>query len=68
MKLQQNGGMSDEGVLLDELEKLGKNTYMRKSECVDSWFVINWCPVIVSKRQQVSPILSLAVISLLIDQ
>ena len=29
---------------------------------------INWCPVIVSNRQQVSPILSLAVISLLIDQ
>ena len=39
MKLQQNVGMSDEGVLLDELEKLGKNTYMRKSECGDSWFV-----------------------------
>ena len=33
-----------------------------------SAFVINWCPVIVSNRQQVSPILSLAVISLLIDQ
>ena len=30
--------------------------------------VLNWCPVIVSKRQQVSPILSLVVISLLIDQ
>ena len=30
--------------------------------------IINWCPVIVSNRQQVSPILSLAVISLLIDQ
>ena len=29
---------------------------------------LNWCPVIVSNRQQVSPILSLAVISLLIDQ
>ena len=29
--------------------------------------VLNWCPVIAS-RQQVSPILSLAVISLLIDQ
>ena len=29
---------------------------------------INWCPVIVSNRQQVSSILSLAVISLLIDQ
>ena len=30
--------------------------------------LLNWCPVIVSIRQQVSPILSLAVISLLIDQ
>ena len=29
---------------------------------------LNWCPVIVSIRQQVSPILSLVVISLLIDQ
>ena len=29
---------------------------------------LNWCPVIVSNRQQVSPILSLAVISLLNDQ
>ena len=29
---------------------------------------LNWCPVIVSNRQQVSPILQLAVISLLIDQ
>ena len=29
---------------------------------------VNWCPVIVSNRQQVSPILSLAVISLFIDQ
>ena len=30
--------------------------------------IINWCPVIVSNRQQVSPILSLAVISLFIEQ
>ena len=29
---------------------------------------MNWCPVIVSSRQQVSPILSLVVISLLIVQ
>ena len=29
---------------------------------------LNWYPVVVSIRQQVSPILSLAVISLLIDQ
>ena len=33
-----------------------------------SLIYLNWCPVIVSNRQQVSPILSLAVISLLIDQ
>ena len=32
----------------------------------DNW--VNWCPVIVSIRQQVSPILSLAVNSLLVDQ
>ena len=33
-----------------------------------SGVLVNWCPVIVSNRQQVSPILSLAVIRLLIDQ
>ena len=32
------------------------------------WSDLNWCPVIVSIRQQASPILSLAVISLLVDQ
>ena len=32
------------------------------------WSDLNWCPVIVSIRQQVSPILSLAVISLLVNQ
>ena len=35
---------------------------------VNFHWALNWCPVIVSIRQQVSPILSLAVISLLIDQ
>ena len=29
---------------------------------------VNWCPAVVSIRQQVSPILSLDVISSLIDQ
>ena len=46
----------------------GKMNFNRLALAITAVPTINWCPVIVSNRQQVSPILSLAVISLLIDQ